>query len=184
LHEFPSDNNFDARDSNIPGQLSFTATLLSPSFHVLNSVVNGINPIPNQFTGGEGPVTGEEVQINVTFITPFVLGPDHVFFRPEVGVSNVDFLWLSAPRPIIPPGTPFADDLQTWIRNDGTQEPWRQTGSASVRTSPRRVHSTRPSRSSAQRTRTQLVDSPRKYPNGIRLGPALPEIALALLAFG
>jgi hypothetical protein len=115
----PSDNNFDARDSNVPGQLSFTATLLNPSFTALNSVVNGIHAIPGQFTGGEGSVTGEEVQINLTFLTPFVVGPDHIFFRPEVGVTNGDFLWLSAPKPIVSPGTPFAADLQTWIRNDG-----------------------------------------------------------------
>jgi len=115
----PSDNNFDARDSNAPGQLSFSTSLLNPSFHVLNSVVNGINPQP-QFTGGEGPVTGEEVQFNVNFLMPFVVGPDHIFFRPEVGLSTGDFLWLSAPRPIVSPGTPFANDLQTWIRNDGS----------------------------------------------------------------
>jgi hypothetical protein len=117
----PSDNNFDARDSNVPGQLSFTETLLNPSFHALNSVVNGINPLPSQFTGGEGPVTGEEVQINVTFTAPFILGPDHVFFRPEVGMTTGgDFLWLSAPKPIVAPGTPFdPNDLQTWTRNDG-----------------------------------------------------------------
>jgi hypothetical protein len=115
----PSDDAFDSRDSNAPGQLSFTTTLLNPSFHALNSVVNGINPLPNQFTGGEGPVTGEEVLFNVTFITPFVEGPDHIFFRPEVGLTSGDFLWLSAPKPIVAPGTPFAADLQTWIRNDG-----------------------------------------------------------------
>ena len=51
----PSDNQFAARDSGL-GQLSFTTTLLNPSFHALNSVVNGINPLPNQFTSGEGPV--------------------------------------------------------------------------------------------------------------------------------
>jgi hypothetical protein len=116
----PSDNNFDARDSNVPGQLSFTTTLLSPTFTALNSVVNGINPIPNQFTGGEGPVTGEEVQFNVTFTTPFSVGADHIFFRPEVGLTSGNFLWLSAPKPIVAPGTPFATDLQTWIRTDGT----------------------------------------------------------------
>jgi len=115
----PSDNNFDARDSNVPGQLSFTTILLSPSFMALNSVVNGINAFPNQFTGGEGPVTGEEVQFNVTFTSPFIVGADHIFFRPEVGVTNGDFLWLSAPRPIVSPGTPFANDLQSWTRNDG-----------------------------------------------------------------
>ena len=115
----PSDNNFAAADG-LSGQLSFTTTLINPTFTALNSVINGINALPNQFTGGEGPVTGEEVQFNITFNTPFVLGPDHVFFRPEVDLGSAgDFLWLSAPKPIVAPGTPFAADLQTWIRNDG-----------------------------------------------------------------
>jgi hypothetical protein len=40
---------------------------------------------------------------------------------PEVGVTTGgDFLWLSAPKPIVPLGTPFNPDLQSWIRNDGT----------------------------------------------------------------
>jgi hypothetical protein len=115
----PSDNNFAAADGAL-GQLSFTITTLSASFHAANSVVNDINAAPNQFTGGEGAVTGTEVQFNVKFTTPFKLGPDHVFFRPEVNLGNADnFLWLSAPKPIVSPGTPFAADLQTWIRNDG-----------------------------------------------------------------
>ena len=118
----PSDNQFAAFDSAVPGQLSFTTTLLNPSFTALNSVVNGIHAMPNQFTGGEGPVTGEEVQFNLKFTTPLTVGADHIFFRPEVGLTNGDFLWLSAPRPIVSPGTPFpadATDLQSWIRNDG-----------------------------------------------------------------
>jgi hypothetical protein len=115
----PSDNNFAAADGAL-GQLSVTTTVLNPSFTAANSVVNGIHPLPNQFTGGEGAVTGEEVRFNVTFNTPFVLGPDHVFFRPEVDLGDSgDFLWLSAPKPIVAPGTPFANDLQTWIRTDG-----------------------------------------------------------------
>jgi hypothetical protein len=110
----PSDNNFAARDSAL-GQLSFTTTLLNTQFTALNSVVNGIHAAPNQFTGGEGAVTGTEVQFNITFTTPIVLGPDHVFFRPEVNLGSAgDFLWLSAPKPI-----PAPADLQTWIRNDG-----------------------------------------------------------------
>lgn len=115
----PSDNNFAAADSAL-GQLSYTMTVLNSSFTAANSVVNGINPIPGQFTGGEGPVTGEEVQFNVTFTMPFALGPDHVFFRPEVDLGDAgNFLWLSAPKPIVAPGTPFVGDLQTWIRTDG-----------------------------------------------------------------
>ena len=72
-----------------------------------------------QFTGGEGAVTGEEVRFNLTFTTPLTVGADHIFFRPEVGLTNGDFLWLSAPKPIVSPGTPFAADLQSWTRNDG-----------------------------------------------------------------
>jgi PEP-CTERM motif len=115
----PSDNNFAAADSGL-GTLSFTTTVLNASFTAANSVVNGIFAKPNQFTGGEGPVTGVEVQFDLTFNTPFTLGPDHVFFRPEVNLGSAgDFLWLSAPKPIVSPGTPFMTDLQTWTRTDG-----------------------------------------------------------------
>jgi hypothetical protein len=86
-------------------------------------VINGINAQPNQFTGGEGAVIGQEVEFDVHFTSPFQLGADHVFFRPEVDLGSAgDFLWLSAPKPIVSPGTPFdnpALDLQTWTRNDG-----------------------------------------------------------------
>jgi IPT/TIG domain len=124
----PSDSNFAAADGAL-GQLSFTTTALNPNFHAANSVVNGINPAPNQSTGGEGPVTGQEVQINVHFTKAFTLSAnDHIFFRPEVDLGSAgNFLWLSAPKPILPAplgaGTPFANpanDLQTWIRTDGT----------------------------------------------------------------
>jgi hypothetical protein len=138
----PSDNNFDVRDSNVPGQISFTSSILSSSFTALNSVVNGIHAFPNQFTGGEGAVTGEEVQINITFLTPFVLGEDHVFFRPEVGVTNGDFLWLSAPRPIVPRALRSPATCKVGFATMG-RERWPQTGRASVLTSRIRVRSTR-----------------------------------------
>ena len=121
----PSDNQFAAFDSGL-GSLSFKATLLASSFSVTNSVVTGIHASPDQFTGGEGPITGEEVQFVITFTTPFLVGAtDHDFFRPEVALSSGNFLWLSAPKPITSPATPFqfpggpTTDLQSWIRNDG-----------------------------------------------------------------
>ena len=59
---------------------------------------------------------------NVTFTTPFTLPADHYFFVPQVQVTTGgDFLWLSAPRPIVAPGTPFPPgftDLQEWTRDD------------------------------------------------------------------
>ena len=127
----PADNSFLAANGTL-GQLSFTTKVLNASFTAANSVANGINASPNQFTGGEGAVTGQEVQFSVTFASPFLLGADHVYFRPEVDLGSAgDFYWLSAPKPIVAPGTPFTPDLQTWIRNDGTGKigpDWERVG--------------------------------------------------------
>ena len=49
----PSDNEFEARDSAL-GTLSFRTTLLSASFTAANSIVNGVNKVPNQTTGWRG----------------------------------------------------------------------------------------------------------------------------------
>jgi hypothetical protein len=118
----PSDVEIDdaTRDS-LDDSLSFNATMLSPNFTVLNSVVNGINKSPNQFTGGEGSVAGVEVTITVTFDPPILLPADHYFFRPEVGLSSGNFLWLSAPKLL-------ATDLQSWIRNDNLAPDWSRIG--------------------------------------------------------
>jgi hypothetical protein len=69
-------------------------------------------------------VTGIDVEFDVTFTTPFRLPADHYFFVPEAGLSSGRFLWLSAPKPIVAPGTPFALDLQSWIRNDNLAPDW------------------------------------------------------------
>jgi hypothetical protein len=128
----PSDNAFAIRDSAVPGELLFTASLVG-SFTASNSVLNGISapcPCPpgSPTTGGEGPVTGQEVQFNITFTTPFTLGPDHYFFIPQVLLTNGNFLWLSASRPIVSPGTPFNPDLQAWIRNASIDPDWLRIG--------------------------------------------------------
>jgi hypothetical protein len=69
----PSDVEIDdaTRDS-LDGSLSANATVVG-MFSVQNSVVNNINKSPNQFTGGEGSVTGTEVTITVTFDPPILL---------------------------------------------------------------------------------------------------------------
>ena len=108
--------------------LSFNVSTLNPSFSASNSVVNGIHPLPGVFTGGEGSVTGQEVQISVTFAVPVDLAADHYFFRPEALLSSGEFLWLSAPKPIVAPGTPFAPDLQSWTRNDALAPDWLRIG--------------------------------------------------------
>jgi hypothetical protein len=110
------------------GSLTFSAAILSASFTASNSVVNGINKKPDQLTHGEGPVSGTEVEITVQFNPPIALPAAHYFFRPEVRLSSGDFLWLSAPRPIVAPGTPFMPDLQSWIRNDALAPDWLRIG--------------------------------------------------------
>jgi hypothetical protein len=125
----PADVEIDTatRDGSL-GTLGFHASLLNESFSVLNTVVNGINKKPNQATLGEGPATGEEVEITITFTSPIILPAGHYFFRPEVLVNGSDFLYLSAPRPIVAPGTVFAGDLQAWIRNTNLAPDWLRIG--------------------------------------------------------
>ena len=56
----------------------------------------------------------------------------HYFFVPQVLVNNGgNFFWLSASRPIVPPGTPFpggVTDLQAWIRNANLDPDWSRVG--------------------------------------------------------
>lgn len=124
----PSDTEFAAFDK-AAGDISIMAAIVNPSLSVGNSVVIGINAVPDQTTHGEGPVTGEVVHFTVMFNTPFLVGgTDHDFFRPEVGLASGNFLWLSAPRPIVAPGTPFTGDLQAWIRNAPLDPDWLRIG--------------------------------------------------------
>jgi len=120
----PADNEIAAatRDS-LAGSLSFSTTTLSSNFSVLNTVVNGIHKQPNQFTGGEGPTSGQETQISVNFLPPVDLPADHYFFRPEAALSTGNFLLLSAAGP-----PQFTGDLQTWIRNEDLKPDWERVG--------------------------------------------------------
>jgi hypothetical protein len=122
----PSDVAFDSRNSLPAGGLSFTTTLLNASFTTLNSIQpGGIHPQPGQTTGGNGSVTGEEVQFNVTFSTPFELPADHYFFVPQVALPGAgdNFLWLSAPGPPL-----FTGDLQAWTRDANLDPDWLRVG--------------------------------------------------------
>jgi len=127
----PSDVEFASRDSGSGGGLTFTPGILASSFTAANSVLNGIHPTPNQTTGGDLAVTGQQVQFNVIFTSPISLPDGHYFFVPQVELTSGDFFWLSAPRPIVPPGTPFPagfTDLQSWIRNENLDPDWLRVG--------------------------------------------------------
>jgi hypothetical protein len=130
----PSDVALDARDS-ASNELDFQTQVVSKSFTALASVSSADAISVN--SGGNGPVTGEEVEFDVTFNVPFDLPAGHYFFVPQVGLADgapdgADFLWLSAPRPIVPPGTPFppgVTDLQSWMRDDPPLAPdWLRIG--------------------------------------------------------
>jgi len=129
----PSDVAFSSRDSGM-GELSFSSAILATSFTTLNSVQpGGIHPSPGQTTNGNGPLTGQEVQINVIFTTPFDLPADHFFFIPQVSLTNGgEFYWLSASRPITGAGTtPFPSgvtDLQMWTRDEFLDPDWLRVG--------------------------------------------------------
>lgn len=124
----PADVAFDSRAGG------FSVSTISTSFTVANSVrPGGIHPLPNPTTGGDGAVAGTEVEFTINFLTPLDLVADHYFFVPLVEVTGGtgDFLWLSAPRPIVPPGTPFSPgntDLQTWTRDDFLDPDWLRVG--------------------------------------------------------
>jgi hypothetical protein len=120
----PSDNAFTER-SSADGTLRFTATVVNPHFEAENSVINGIHPSPDQVTGGEGPVAGQEVLIEVVFDPPIDLPADHYFFVPQVELEGTagNFLWLSAPGPPL-----FTGDLQMWIRNADLDPDWLRVG--------------------------------------------------------
>jgi PEP-CTERM motif len=135
----PSDNAFAVRDASAGG-LSFTMSLLSSSFSALNSVQpGGIQAFPNQTTLGNGPVSGQEVEFDIDFSSVISLAADHYFFVPQVQLDNGDFFWLSAPRPIGAPGTPFpagVNDLQGWTRDASLDPDWLRVGTDIVGGSP------------------------------------------------
>jgi hypothetical protein len=123
----PSDVALLSRDS-AAGELTFQTGVLQSAFSTNNSVQPGGIHLG---TGGSGPVSGQEVEFGVTFTSPITLDPGQYFFVPQVELDSGNFLWLSAPRPIVPPGTAFPlgfTDLQTWIRDEALQPDWMRVG--------------------------------------------------------
>jgi hypothetical protein len=107
------------------GTLKFLPTVENASFSVNHTVINNI-----KVNGGEPGMTGEEVEITITFTSPIILPAGNYFFRPEVLVTdaNTNFLFLSAPRPIVPHGNAFLGDKQAWIRNSNLAPDWLRIG--------------------------------------------------------
>jgi len=104
------------------GTLTFSTNALNSNFVVGNTVVNNLK-VATAPPGGEGSTAGEEVEITITFTSPIILPAGHYFFRPEVLLTNGDFLYLSAPKVI-----PAPKDLQAWIRNSNLAPDWLRIG--------------------------------------------------------
>jgi hypothetical protein len=131
----PSDVAFRSLDS-ADKQLNFHAEVLNVRFTAQASVFSAARIGVN--SGGNGPVTGQEVEFDVEFGKHALdLPAGHYFFVPQVGLSarapaGSHFLWLSAPKPITPAGMAFppgATDPQSWMRDDPPLAPdWLRVG--------------------------------------------------------
>lgn len=132
----PADVAFAERDSTT-GALTLAATLMGP-LTVANTVDQGINPLPNFHTGGEGPATGTWVRVAFSLPTTIQLPPDHYFFVPQLLLNDptAHALWLSAPKPIVGGTGPFTPDLQVWMRNASLDPDWLRVGSDIIGTRP------------------------------------------------
>jgi hypothetical protein len=119
----PSDIAFATRGT-VFGEIHVGISAAGP-FAAANSVLDGINPIPNQTTGGEGGINGTQVRLDVEFTPPITLPPGHYFFVPQVRLSGgATFFWLSAVRnPAL-----FTGNLQAWIRNADLDPDWLRIG--------------------------------------------------------
>src|SRR5581483_12325318 len=82
----------------------------------------GIHHSPNQTTGGDGAVSGQEIQFNISFAKPLNLAAGHYFFVPQIELKNGNFFWLSTAS------GQFTGDLQEWIRNSALAPDWLRVG--------------------------------------------------------
>jgi hypothetical protein len=172
----PSDEALTTRDS-AAGELTFHTEVVQRRFTVQASVSSADALDVN--SGGDGAVTGREVEFRVSLRSdPLDLPPDHYFFVPQVGLrhralADAHFLWLSVPRPIVPPGTQFPPgftDLQSWMRDDPPLAPdWLRIGTDIIGGNPA------PTFNAAFSLSGHTVDSPGGAP-----APGLTPLASAL----
>ena len=176
----PSDVAFAERDSE-SSNLSFKPSVASASFTAANSVQPGGIVIPPPHTGGDGSFTGEEVTFGVTFTVPFLPPADHYFFGASIPVRHGAFLRPSAPKPIVPPGTPFPDgfaDLQNWTPDDpGIPPDWLRIGTDIVGP-PATGGGTAPTFNAAFSLTGAVVPEPSSGDDAARLrGPRFPRLS-------
>jgi hypothetical protein len=121
----PSDNQFAAFDSGL-GSLSFSASILNPSFTAANSVVNGIPRNSQSIHRRRRCGHRRRSKVQYYLHDTFLCGRHRSRFLPSRG-GPVEWKLLlafgSEARRISGNGLPIpgrpSTDLQSWIRNDG-----------------------------------------------------------------
>ncbi len=132
----PADVDFASFEAVDGAFASVNAVVLQDGFSVTNSIgPDGINPIPDQTTGGDGPLSGTMTAIEFVFNEALLLEAGQYFFVPRVAFDEpgpngdiAEFYWLSSAKPIDASGTPFDGDLQSWIRDEDLQPDWLRVG--------------------------------------------------------
>jgi hypothetical protein len=123
----PGDAAIETR-SSAAATLTFSSVVPGPGVGAANSVLNGIHPMPNQTTGGEGPVGGAlAVGFRAEFTSPIVLPAGHYFFVPQVQVTGGDFYWSSSAFPPAIPLPPVTDE-EMWVRDGNLSPDWLRVG--------------------------------------------------------
>jgi hypothetical protein len=118
----PSDVEFDDRSIS-GGDLTLTTNVVSPTFTALNSVQPGGIPTPIvTSTGGNGPVTGQEVEFDVTFSTPFF---SLCHKSRSLAASSCGCRDASARSIAVSVGR---TDLQEWTRDSMLEPDWLRVG--------------------------------------------------------
>ena len=146
----PSDVAFESRDS-ADKELNFHTNVLSKSFPAQASV-SSAGKIRVK-SGGNGQVTGEEVEFDVTFRNhPINLPAGHYFFVPQVGLSDKAPAGSRFPLALRPQADRAAGDaefpagtadLQSWMRDDPPLAPdWLRIGTDIIDGGPPRRPST------------------------------------------
>jgi len=125
----PSDVAFDSRDSSTSRDLTFAMARLG-TFTALNSVLpGGIHPQPNIFTGGNGPVTGTEVQFIVTFTTRSICRRSLLLRARKSPSMATSSCGCRRPGPLCRPGLPSLLAPRT-CRVERAMGPWPLVGCA------------------------------------------------------
>ena len=122
----PSDVAFASRDASV-GEVMFSTSTLNPTFTVGNSVVTGINPLPNVFTGERSGVRARgATRLQLPESAGFGCGT--LFLRPAGSALKRDLPVVIRPKPIVTPERRSLRICRVAIRNKNLAPDWLRIG--------------------------------------------------------